>query len=291
MDEADVDAALIHPPGWDPDSELHFPPLKRPKKISRPFRGHGPVSARSRPEESQAGPRLAQRQPGMMGLRWPLLSEEQQKWLVWTARWDRLWPEVEREGLPVAMMGGLFLPKFREIAERHPHLRMILDHCGLNRHSCRTPRPTPPSRRAGEALIRAAQRRRQGDRRTALFDGALPISQYPGRTATHLRRLRTEAHVLGYGYHPHALQLPSMRHVFYGRTALAEKAATQAGRDGPQPPANGSAGIASSSGRPRRSAAMTTAFPPVSIRRQAPGTGCWPPAIWSTAPASTCSRR
>jgi len=32
------------------------------------------------------------------------------------------------------MMGGLFLKKFREIAERHPRLKMILDHCGLNRH-------------------------------------------------------------------------------------------------------------------------------------------------------------
>jgi hypothetical protein len=46
----------------------------------------------------------------------------------------QLWPAAKRESLPVAMMGGLFLPKFREIAERHPHLRMILDHCGLNRH-------------------------------------------------------------------------------------------------------------------------------------------------------------
>ena len=41
---------------------------------------------------------------------------------------------AEEEGLPIAMMGGLFLPKFREIAERHPNLKLILDHCGLNRH-------------------------------------------------------------------------------------------------------------------------------------------------------------
>ena len=32
------------------------------------------------------------------------------------------------------MMGGLFLKKFREIAERHPDLKLIVDHCGLNRH-------------------------------------------------------------------------------------------------------------------------------------------------------------
>jgi predicted TIM-barrel fold metal-dependent hydrolase len=48
------------------------------------------------------------------------------------AEW--LWPAAEREGLPLAMMGGMFLPKFREIAERHPNLRLLIDHCGLNRH-------------------------------------------------------------------------------------------------------------------------------------------------------------
>jgi hypothetical protein len=31
------------------------------------------------------------------------------------------------------MLGGLFLPKFREIAERHPNLKLLIDHCGLNR--------------------------------------------------------------------------------------------------------------------------------------------------------------
>jgi hypothetical protein len=49
-------------------------------------------------------------QPGMMGLRWPLLLEAQQKWLYdGSLQW--LWPAAEREGLPIAMMGGLFLPK------------------------------------------------------------------------------------------------------------------------------------------------------------------------------------
>ncbi len=72
------------------------------------------------------------KQPGMMGLRWPLLLAEQQKWL-YDGSLDWLWPAAEKEGLPIAMMGGLFLAKFREIAERHPHLKMIVDHCGLNR--------------------------------------------------------------------------------------------------------------------------------------------------------------
>jgi predicted TIM-barrel fold metal-dependent hydrolase len=72
-------------------------------------------------------------QPGMMGLRWPLLLAEHQKWL-YDGSLDWLWPAAEEEGLPIALMGGLFLKKFREIAEWHPRLKMILDHCGLNRH-------------------------------------------------------------------------------------------------------------------------------------------------------------
>jgi predicted TIM-barrel fold metal-dependent hydrolase len=73
------------------------------------------------------------KQPGMLGLRWSFLLPEQQKWLH-DGSLDWLWPAAEKEGLPVAMMGGLFPAKFREIAERHPDLRMIVDHCGLNRH-------------------------------------------------------------------------------------------------------------------------------------------------------------
>jgi predicted TIM-barrel fold metal-dependent hydrolase len=130
MDEAGVDAALIHPPvGWDPDSNALA--VAAAKKYPGRFAVMGQFPP-DRPENHKLI-RGWRSQPGMMGLRWPLLSEEQQKWL-YDGTLDRLWPEVEREGLPVAMLSGLFLPKFREIAERHPHLRMILDHCGLNRH-------------------------------------------------------------------------------------------------------------------------------------------------------------
>ena len=38
-----------------------------------------------------------------------------------------------RLGLPVASMAWRFLPVFRSIAERHPNLRLIIDHCGLVR--------------------------------------------------------------------------------------------------------------------------------------------------------------
>jgi len=130
MDEAGVDAALIHPPSsWDPDSNALA--IEAAQKYPERFAimGQFPLD---RPENRKRVQGW-RNQPGMMGLRWPLLLAEQQKWLH-DGSLEWLWPAAEKEGLPIAMMGGLFLPKFREIAERHPDLRMILDHCGLNRH-------------------------------------------------------------------------------------------------------------------------------------------------------------
>ena len=130
MDEAGVNAALIHPPhGWDPDSNALA--IEAARKYPDRFAVLGNFALENPDERKRI--HGWRRQPGMMGLRWPLLLEEHQKWL-YDGSLDWLWPAAEKEGLPLAMMGGLFLPKFREIAERHPGLKMILDHCGLNRH-------------------------------------------------------------------------------------------------------------------------------------------------------------
>ena len=130
MDEAGVDAALIHPPlGWDPDSnELA---IKAARKYPDRFAVMGQF-ALDDPENH----RLIhgwRDQPGMKGLRWSFLLPEHQKRL-YDGSLDGFWTALEKEGLPIAMMGGLFLDKFGEIAERHPGLKLMLDHCGLNRH-------------------------------------------------------------------------------------------------------------------------------------------------------------
>jgi len=130
MDEAGVDAALIHTPsGWDPDSNALAIEAVRKYPDRFAIMGNFPLD---NPDERRRV-RGWRSQPGMMGLRWPFLQPEQQA-LLYDGSLDGLWPAAEAEGLPVAMLGGLFLPKFRGIAERHPQLRMILDHCGLNRH-------------------------------------------------------------------------------------------------------------------------------------------------------------
>ena len=130
MDEAGVDAALIHPPlSWDPDSNAAAIEAARKYPDRLAVLGQFPLDV----PENRKLLHGWRDQPGMVGLRWPFINEKQQKQLL-DGAYDWLWPLAAKEGLPVAMMGGLFLGKFREIAERYPDLRLLIDHCGLNRH-------------------------------------------------------------------------------------------------------------------------------------------------------------
>ena len=112
MDEAGVDAALIHPPSsWDPDSNALA--IEAAKKYPDRFAVMGQF-----PPENPANARLMpgwRQQPGMKGLRWALLYPDEQT-LLHEGKLDWIWPAAEKAGLPVAMMGGLFLPQVRKIA-------------------------------------------------------------------------------------------------------------------------------------------------------------------------------
>jgi predicted TIM-barrel fold metal-dependent hydrolase len=129
MDEAGVDAAVIHPPfSWDPTSGALA--IQAAKKYPARFAILGQFPLQD--VENRKLIKGWRKQPGMMGLRWPFIAEAQQKWL-YDGSLEWLWSAAEEEGLPLAMMGGLYLKKFREIAEAHPQLNLIIDHCGLNR--------------------------------------------------------------------------------------------------------------------------------------------------------------
>lgn len=129
MDEAGVHAALIHPPAsWDPDSNAIA--VEAAQRYPERFA----VMGQFPPTRAELRHLIHgwKNQPGMLGLRWALLHPEEQVWLR-DGTLDWLWPAAEKEGLPVSCMGGLFLKEFRQIAEAHPNLKMILDHCGLVR--------------------------------------------------------------------------------------------------------------------------------------------------------------
>jgi predicted TIM-barrel fold metal-dependent hydrolase len=126
MDEAGVDAAIIHPPAsWDPTSnELAVEAARRhPDRLA--VLGNFPLD---RPE-SRALIDGWKSRPGMLGLRFTFLQPHQKTWPT-DGTIDWLWPAAERAGVPVALLAANFLPKVAEVAERHPRLKLIIDHLG-----------------------------------------------------------------------------------------------------------------------------------------------------------------
>jgi len=123
MDEGGVNGAVIHPPGWDPDSGALAVEAARRHPNRFAILGKIPLD---RPA-SQAEMEKVKGQPGMLGLRFALLQPHQQTWLTdGTLEW--LWPVAERAGMPVALLGGNLLPGVTQIAQRHPSLKLIIDH-------------------------------------------------------------------------------------------------------------------------------------------------------------------
>ncbi len=125
MDEGGVDAAVIHPPGWDPgSSEMAFAAVRDyPGRFA--IMGSVPLE---RPESRTliAGWRA---QPGMLGLRYTFLHDPARQWLA-DGTIDWLWAEAEQAGVPIAVLATDSLVELGRIAERHPGLRLTIDHLG-----------------------------------------------------------------------------------------------------------------------------------------------------------------
>jgi predicted TIM-barrel fold metal-dependent hydrolase len=125
MDEGGVDAAVIHPPGWDPNStEMAFAAVRNyPGRFA--IMGSVPLD---RPE-SRARIAIWREQPGMLGLRYGLLSDPARRWLA-DGTLDWLWKAAEEAGVPIAMLATDSLTEIGRIAERHPGLSLTIDHLG-----------------------------------------------------------------------------------------------------------------------------------------------------------------
>lgn len=125
MNEAGVDAAVIHPPSWDPNStEMAFDAVRaHPKRFA--IMGSIPLDV---PASAEA---LAnwREQPGMLGLRFLMLNDPVRSWME-ADRLEWLWTAAEDANVPISVLSTHSLPKVGEIAERHPGLRLTLDHLG-----------------------------------------------------------------------------------------------------------------------------------------------------------------
>jgi len=126
MDAAGVDAAVIHPPtSWDPNANEQAVEAARQHPDRLAILGNFPLD---RPESRALVDGWKQR-PGMLGLRFTFLQPHQKTWPT-DGTIDWLWPAAERAELPIALLAFGFLPKVAQVAERHPRLRLIIDHLG-----------------------------------------------------------------------------------------------------------------------------------------------------------------
>src|ERR1041384_1880687 len=115
MDEGGVDAAVIHPPGWDPGStDMAFAAVRN-------YPGRFAIMGAVPLDQPDSRARIARwrEQTGMLGLRYGFLSDPARGWLH-DGSLDWLWAAAEEAGVPIAMLATDSLREIGRIAERHP---------------------------------------------------------------------------------------------------------------------------------------------------------------------------
>ena len=96
MDEGGVDAAIIHPPSWDPGSDAMAFQAVRDYPGRFAIMGSVPLNNPAS-RERIAGWR---NQPGMLGLRWSILHDPARQWVA-DGTLDWLWAAAEKAGVPL----------------------------------------------------------------------------------------------------------------------------------------------------------------------------------------------
>ena len=126
MAEAGVNAAVIHPPSTlgEKVNGLAIEAVRRhPDKFC--ILGHFDLQSPDR----EAIVRNWRQRRGMLGFRFTFNQPHQQSW--WTdGSLDWFWAACEKEKLPVGLLAGGHMAAFAKIAERHPGLKLHIDHMG-----------------------------------------------------------------------------------------------------------------------------------------------------------------
>ena len=125
MDAGGVDAAVIHPPGWDPNStEMAF-------KAVQDYPGRFAIMGSLPLDKPESKERIAswRARPGMLGLRYTFLHDPARQRLH-DGEYEWLFAAAERAGVPIASLATDSLNYLGGVAERHPGLRLTIDHLG-----------------------------------------------------------------------------------------------------------------------------------------------------------------
>ncbi len=216
MDAGGVDAALIHPPGWDANSGAVAEDAARKYPGRFAILGNFPLDK----PESRALVAGWKARPGMLGLRFALLAPHQRSWPT-DGTMDWLWPACEKAGIPVALMATDFLPTVAKVAERHPGLKLLVDHFGRARGA----KDAAAFSNAGEvaALAKHPNVALKATGAAGEFERALPVRQHPPLYPPALRRLWADALLLGHRHHPHAVLMERVRDHVHRGNAVAHR--------------------------------------------------------------------
>ena len=127
MDAAGVARAIDCPAIWDPDANAYA--VQAAEQHPDRFATLGWFDLGREPDDAFIDGFVAQ--PGMLGLRFVLVSPDHQAAFA-DGRLDWIWAAAERLALPV----GLMLPPtlygaLEDVARRHPRMRSLIDHLGV----------------------------------------------------------------------------------------------------------------------------------------------------------------
>ncbi len=127
MNAAGVDRAILVPPSWEGYRNDYA--LEAARKYPDRFAVMGKVPLDD-PASQDRLPRWLE-QPGMLGFRISFRHRGTHAFLDdGTADW--FWRDCERYDIPVMIFAPFAVKQIGAIAERHPGLRVIVDHMGLN---------------------------------------------------------------------------------------------------------------------------------------------------------------
>jgi predicted TIM-barrel fold metal-dependent hydrolase len=127
MDEAGVDRAVIVPPSWEGDRIDYS--LEACEKHPDRFA----IMARiplNKPDEGKALMREYSQIPSVKGVRLTFHRPIDRNWMIdGTADW--YWPFAEELGIKTMVHAPIWKAELGQIADRHPSLRLIIDHMGI----------------------------------------------------------------------------------------------------------------------------------------------------------------
>jgi predicted TIM-barrel fold metal-dependent hydrolase len=125
-----VDATVLCPPSWDPNAnEIAVEAAAAHPDKFCVLGGFDPKDPASRARITKL-----REEPGMLGLRFAFLRKGEDTWLT-DGTMDWVWAAAEKEGLPVALLVPGKLKILEKIAQKHPGLKLFIDHMARVRHT------------------------------------------------------------------------------------------------------------------------------------------------------------